>query len=142
WFDPKRALELAEKAVELNPADWACWNTKGVAAFRLRDWKTAAEALQKSIRISKGEGIDCFCLAMTRWQQGNHQEARQWFDQAITWIERTRSDDAEVRRFHAEAAALLGLAGPQAQIGRGGLPRAEAGAGDRAADAAGPEGQS
>src|SRR5262249_35093898 len=117
WFDPKRAVELARKAVALNPPDGNLWNTLGVAAFRLRDWKTAAESLQRSNRISSGTGIDCFFLAMTRWHQGKREEARQWFDQAIAWIERTKSEDPELRRFHAEAASLLGLDCPRPSPG-------------------------
>jgi len=126
WFDPKRALNLARKAVAVNPADWAIWNTLGVAAYRVRDWGTAAEALRKSIQINGGAGIDCFFLAMTRWHQGKRDEARQWFDQAIAWIERTRSEDPEVRRFHAEAAGLMGLPGPGPRPGTGGAPEAAA----------------
>ena len=123
WFDPKRALDLARKAVASNPADGDIWNTLGVAAFRIGDWGTAAESLRKSNRMSGGTGVDCFFLAMTRWNQGKRDEARQWFDQAIAWMKRTRSEDAEVRRFHAEAAALLGLPGPKPQPGTGGTSK-------------------
>ncbi len=75
WFDPKRALELARKAVALNPPDGSLWNTMGVVAYRAGDWKTAAETLKKSNRINGGTGIDCFFLAMTYWQQGDQEEA-------------------------------------------------------------------
>jgi serine/threonine protein kinase len=126
WFDSKQALELARKAVTLDPLKGDYWNTLGVAAYRVGDWKTAAESLQKSIQISGGTPLDCFVLAMTRWHQGKRDEARQWFDRAITGIERTRSEDPEVRRFHAEAAAVLGLPGPQPRPGTGGAPKAEA----------------
>jgi hypothetical protein len=94
-----------------------------VAAFRVREWETAAEALRKSVQINGGEGLDCFFLAMTRWHEGKRDEARQWFDQALAWIERTQSEDPELRRVHAEAAALLGRPGPQPQPGTGGSPR-------------------
>ena len=117
WFDPKRAVELARKAVALNPPDGNLWNTLGVAAFRLRDWKTAADSFRKSNNIIGGTGIDCFFLAMTRWHEGKRDEARQWFDQAIAWIERTTSEDPELRRFHAEAASLLGLDCPRPSPG-------------------------
>jgi serine/threonine protein kinase len=126
WFDPERALDLARKAVELNPPNGDFWNTLGVAAFRVQDWGTAAESLQKSININGGAGIDCFFLAMTRWHQGKPEEARQWFHQATAWIERTKSEDPELRRFHVEAAALLGLPGPRPQPATGGAPKAEA----------------
>jgi hypothetical protein len=119
-------LDLAQKAVALNPADGSIWNTLGVAAYRLRDWDAAAEALQRSVGITPGAGTDCFFLAMTRWQQGKRDDAHQWFDHAIACVERTRSEDPEPRRFHAKAAALLGLPGPQPQPGPGGAPNAAA----------------
>jgi eukaryotic-like serine/threonine-protein kinase len=126
WFDPKRALELARKAVERTPHNGDFWNTLGVAAFRLRDWKTAAESFRKSNQFNGGTGIDCFFLAMTRWHEGKRDEARQWFDQAIAWIQRTKPGDPELRRFHVEAASLLGLPGPEPTTGTAGAPMAKA----------------
>jgi hypothetical protein len=49
---------------------------------------------------------------MTCWRQNEREEARQWFDHALAWIRKSGSEDAELRRFHTEAAALLGLPGP------------------------------
>ena len=34
WFDPAQGLALAQKAVALEPNEWAFLNTLGVAAFR------------------------------------------------------------------------------------------------------------
>jgi serine/threonine protein kinase/Flp pilus assembly protein TadD len=130
WFDSKQALDLARKAVDLNPLSWAFWNTLGVAAYRARDYKTAADSLHRSIQLnSGGAGFDCFFLAMTRWRQGQKSEARQWFDRAVAWVERTKSDDSdlpELRRFHVEAATLLGLPCPKPPPGTGGGVKAEA----------------
>jgi tetratricopeptide (TPR) repeat protein len=126
WFDPKQALDLARKAVKRTPHNGECWNTLGVAAFRLRDWGTAAESFRKSNQINGGTGIDCFFLAMTCWHQGKRDEARQWFDQAVAF-EKTRSEDLELRRFHVEAAALLGLPGPGPQPGTAGPPARQKG---------------
>jgi serine/threonine protein kinase len=116
-YSPKQALISARKAVELNSGNWMCWNTLGVAAFRLGDWKTAEDALQKSISFNGGTGYDLFFLAMTRWHQGKCKEAREWFDRAVDWIAKNRSHEGqpkhELERFHAEAAGLLGLPGPE-----------------------------
>jgi tetratricopeptide (TPR) repeat protein len=118
WFDPKQALALARKAVALNPTHWYFWNTLGVAAYRVREWGTASEYLEKSIGINGGQANDCFFLAMTRWQQGKRKEARQVFQQAVEWISRNKAENnTELRRFHVEAAALLGLPGPGAKPG-------------------------
>jgi hypothetical protein len=127
WFNPKEALKLARKAVELNPNHWFFWNTLGVAAYRVRDWRTASDYLEKSIVRTGGDANNCFFLAMTRWQQGKRREAQQLYQQAIDWIQRNREDD-ELRRFHAEAAAMLGLPGPDSK------PEAVAGESDEARD--------
>jgi eukaryotic-like serine/threonine-protein kinase len=128
WFDSKRAEVLAREAVDMDPTNWAYWDTLGVAAFRNRDWDTAADSLLKSIHINGGEGIDYLFLAMTRWHQGQGPEARQRFDQAMAWIAKTKSADPELRRFHTEAATLMSLPGPDPQPAQRGEPKAQAGA--------------
>jgi uncharacterized protein HemY len=55
--DPKRAVELAKKAVKLAPKEGNYWNTLGVAQYRASDWKEAIAALEKSIEL----------LRATRW---------------------------------------------------------------------------
>jgi serine/threonine protein kinase len=115
-YQPEEAIVAARKAVELQPNNWLYLNTLGVAAFRVGDWKTAESSLQASIGINGGRAVDWFFLAMTRWHQGKRKDAREWFNQAVAWIARNKSDD-ELRRFHAEAAALLGLPGPESVEG-------------------------
>ena len=108
--NPARAAEHAKKAVELAPKEGDFWNTLGVAHYRAGDWKTAIEALEKSMQLRKGgDSLDWFFLAMARWQLGDKERARKWYDQAVQWMEKNNPKDNELRRFHAEAAALLGL---------------------------------
>ena len=103
-----KGSSLARKAVALEPNNWAFLNTLGVAAFRARDWKTATEVLQQSITFTGGGAHDLFFLAMTYWQQGNKEEARTFYDRAVAWTDKHKPKDPELRRFRAEAAALLG----------------------------------
>jgi WD40 repeat protein/tRNA A-37 threonylcarbamoyl transferase component Bud32 len=108
--DPRRAQELAQKAVEAAPERGEYWNTLGVADYRAGDWKAAVEALEKSMRLRRGgDSSDWFFLAMASWQRGVKDEARKQYDQAVQWMETNRPDDDELRRFRAEAAELLGL---------------------------------
>jgi tetratricopeptide (TPR) repeat protein len=116
WFDPKRGLEEARKAVELGPKNGSFWNTLGVAAFRTRDWQTAHDALERSIELTGGTAHDWFFLAMTRWIRGDRSEARRSFDQALAVIKPEQKDDPELRRFHNEAATLLGIPVPKAGL--------------------------
>ena len=114
-FEIARALDSAKKAIALNPEEWMYWNTLGVAAFRARDWKLAAESLEKSIDLNSGGGaIDFFFLAMTRWHQGKPDEAKELFDRAATYVQHNPGD-VELRRFHDEASALLMRPAPNAE---------------------------
>jgi len=108
WYNPTEALAFARKAVELQPGAWPFLNTLGVAAYRAKDWKTATEALQKSVTFTGGEAHDLFFLAMIHWQQGNKQLAQTCYDRADAWTEKNGPNDQELLRFRAEAAAVLG----------------------------------
>src|SRR5262249_9172415 len=55
--DERRALELAQQAVELAPATRSVWVTLGAARCQLGDWKGAAEALEKSVRIDSSSPL-------------------------------------------------------------------------------------
>jgi tetratricopeptide (TPR) repeat protein len=104
--DPKRAVELAKKAVTLAPDNGNLWNTLGVAHYRLGDSKEALVALQKSMDLSNGgESTDWFFLAMAHWKLGNDDEARKWYDKAIEATDRIEPN-YELRRFRAEALAV------------------------------------
>jgi tetratricopeptide (TPR) repeat protein len=107
WFDPARGFALARKAVALDPNNWKLLNTLGVAAFRAGDWKTATKAFQESITFTGGGAHDLFFLAMNYWHQGNKKDARVFYDRAVAWTDKHAPDDPELRRFRAEATALL-----------------------------------
>jgi serine/threonine protein kinase len=107
WFDPTQGLALARKAVAIEPNEWSFLNTLGVAAFRARDWKTAAKVFHQSITFTGGGAYDLFFLAMTYWQQGSKKEALEIYERAVAWTDKNKPNDPELRRFRAEAAALL-----------------------------------
>ena len=48
---------------------------------------------------------------MSHWQLGKKDEARQWYDKAVEWMEKNKPDDEELKRFRAEAEELLGTTG-------------------------------
>ena len=85
------------------------WNTLGVAHYHAVNWKAATVALKKSDELLKGNELsfNAFFLAMAHWQLGNKDEARKWYDQAVGWMEKNKPHDEELRRFRAEAEALL-----------------------------------
>ena len=108
--DPARPVELATQATTLAPQQADIWNALGVARYRAGDCKGAREALQRSMELRQGgSSADWFFLAMAQWQLGEKEQARKRFHQAVLWMDKNQPQDAELRRFRAEAAALLGI---------------------------------
>jgi tetratricopeptide (TPR) repeat protein len=113
--DPARALPLAKRAVELAPKDGNYWNTLAGASYRTGDWQAAVTALEKSMEFRQGgDSFNWFFLAMAHWQLGHKDEARQWYDRAVAWMEKNLPGDEILRGLRVEAAALLGLKDPSA----------------------------
>jgi serine/threonine protein kinase/Flp pilus assembly protein TadD len=115
--DPSQAIELAKKGINLEGhAGW--WQILGWAHYRAGAWRDSIAALEKSIESNKA-GADAdqlLFLAMAHWQLGHKEEARQWYDRAVSWIEKNQEAIAKedrigapIQSFRAEAAALLGL---------------------------------
>jgi tetratricopeptide (TPR) repeat protein len=132
--DPVRAVELARKAVELDP-QWICawntlgpahyratwtdgllhsgtsaWNTLSAALVRTGEWNLAIEALGKSMHVNGGgNSFDWFFLAMAHRQLGDREQARHWFDRGVEWMDKNMPGDLELVTIRSEAAELLGL---------------------------------
>jgi tetratricopeptide (TPR) repeat protein len=86
----------------------------GWAHYRTGAWQAAVEDLDESIRLQKdgGDSYQWFFLAMAHWQLSNRDEAQQWYDKAVEWMEKRQPDSEDLVRFRAEAAELLGLTEP------------------------------
>jgi serine/threonine protein kinase/Flp pilus assembly protein TadD len=110
---PGQAVAHAKKAVELKPGDGHPWNTLGAAHYRSGAWKAGVEALMKGVQLRQGgDSFDFFFLAMAHWQLGEKDKARAWYDRAVAWMDKNSPQNEELKRFRAEATALLGLAKP------------------------------
>ena len=110
---PGDAVEFARKAVADSPETGNYWNTLGVAQYRAGNWEGGLKALGKSVDLrSGGDGYDFFFLAMSHWQLGSKGEAREWHGKAIEWMDKNKPDDEELKRFRAEAEALLTIPAP------------------------------
>jgi serine/threonine protein kinase/Flp pilus assembly protein TadD len=108
--NPKRALELAKKALQLAPQDGESWKSLGAAQYCLGDWKAAIAAFEKANTFFMGGGSnEWFFLAMARWQLGEKDLARQAYGRAVEWMEKYHPKNEELRRLRAEAAELLGI---------------------------------
>jgi tetratricopeptide (TPR) repeat protein len=118
--DPRRAVGLAREGVERAPKTAALWNTLGVAEYRAGAWDEAIRALSRSVDLaSGGDANDWLFLAMAHWRKGDKDNARAWFDKAITWMDRHDSREDELNRFRAEAEALIRRDHPDARMPNG-----------------------
>jgi len=107
--DPARAVELAKEAVRLMPD--AHWNTLGAAHYRAGDHQAAVAALEQSMKVRNGgDSFDWFFLAMAHRRLGHGDDAREWYDKAVTWMDKNQPTNEELRRFQAEAAEVLAVA--------------------------------
>ena len=83
-------------------------NTLGVAQFRAGNWRASIAALEKSMSLRKGgDSHDWFWLAMSLWQLDRKEEASQWYDRAVTWMNEHAPQHEELTRFRKEAAELV-----------------------------------
>jgi serine/threonine protein kinase/tetratricopeptide (TPR) repeat protein len=116
--NPQRAVELAKELVQDSPKQSGRWNTLGVAYYRAGDWNHAIEALEKSEELAPGKTLayNAVFLAMAHWKLEEKEKARQWYDRAVSWMEKNRPKDPEIIQFRAEAAQLLGVADPKAPV--------------------------
>jgi tetratricopeptide (TPR) repeat protein len=117
WRDPRQAVTLAQKAVELAPKVGGYYTTLGVAHYRDGNWKAAVEALEHSMALRQGgDSFSWFFLAMARWRLDQKDDARQWYDKAAGWMEKHEPNNDELRRFRAEAAVLLGVSDGESKL--------------------------
>jgi tetratricopeptide (TPR) repeat protein len=108
--DSQRAVELAQKAVAGAPEVAGLHNTLGIAQYRAGKWQDAIASLERSITLAgHADGYDLFFLAMSRWQIGERDQARNDFAAAVDWTDKNKANDEELKRFRTEAEALPGI---------------------------------
>src|SRR5262249_7297800 len=86
-WDPEYAEALARHATALAPLVATCWNTLGVAQYRLGRYPEAINSLYKSLELREEdpEVVDLYFLAMCHAKQGNLAAAQACFAQAVRW---------------------------------------------------------
>jgi tetratricopeptide (TPR) repeat protein len=109
--DAALAVRLAQKAVAARPESPDYRNTLGVAHYRNGDDRAAVAELEAAMGLrAGGDSFDWFFLALAHWRLGDRDEARAWLDRAVQGMDRHKPHDDELRRFRAEAEAVLGEA--------------------------------
>jgi serine/threonine-protein kinase len=106
--DLDQAIRLARRSIELAETD-AAWNTLGVALFYTGRFEESIDALRRSVRLQgAGNLVDWLFLAMNHHKLGHTNEARDWYERAVDWMNGQSGVDPEFARFRAEADALFG----------------------------------
>ena len=68
-------------------------------------------ALEQALQLGEGgTSFEWFVLALAHARLGDAPLARENYDRAVQWMEKHKPQDAELRRFRAEAEAVLGIA--------------------------------
>src|SRR5262249_16722592 len=102
--------EWASKATVRSPLSPQAWNTLGIAHYRLGEYESAIAALERAMKLRPSEhASDQFFLAMAYWRNHDERQARQWYEKAVTWMDKNGLQDPELLRYRAEAAEVLGV---------------------------------
>jgi Flp pilus assembly protein TadD len=110
--EPKRAVSIAQRAVELAPQSGSYCNTLGVAYYRNGDDDKTIVTLMRAIELrGGGDGFDWFFLAMAHARRGDEDLAREWFERAQTWCLTQDPLSDELQRIQAEALHAMNRLG-------------------------------
>jgi Flp pilus assembly protein TadD len=110
--DIERAIELARKAVSIDPKNREAWNTLGVALWRAGEAAEARKALETSRSLGAGgdtDPADWLVLAAIEHAEGRGEEARALYDKSAKWIQENRPVDPDIQAFRREVAQILGI---------------------------------
>lgn len=113
--EPELAVQLGQRAVELDPQRRDYRNTLGVAFYRAQRWDAAARELEISLKDSANNGIayrNLFFLAAVEHRRGNAAKSREYLNQGREWCadhEAALPKEARelARKFREEAEAVL-----------------------------------
>ena len=110
--DTTRAVEIAQAVVAASPQTAYYRRTLGIALYRAGAWQEAIAHLEAGINLRESADSErlysAVFLAMAHWQLGEKDEARDWLKKAVQWMEQANANDADLKRFRAEAEYLIG----------------------------------
>lgn len=103
----EEALLAAKTANALKPTDFSLQNTLGVCYYRNGQWAEAIVKLEESVKGGADIPHNWLFISMAKWQLNQKDEARQLLTKSILW-KQGKSPNAELKKFYAEAEALIG----------------------------------
>jgi serine/threonine protein kinase len=107
--DPQRAVGMARQLVNQLPQVAAHWLLLGAGLYGAGDYGAAVPALERETQLPTGQtSTAALYLAMAHWRLGHREEARDWYQRAVTRMEQNELAGEGDPRLRAEAAKLLG----------------------------------
>jgi tetratricopeptide (TPR) repeat protein len=114
-----QTLQQADEAgVLATPLGAKFWSTLGVAQYRSGDWQAAITSFDRAYRLEQLEQHIVpygFFVAMSHWQLGDKDEARNWYNRT-TRLAPMYIDDWQIAGFRVEAAEVLGIEIPKEAV--------------------------
>jgi tetratricopeptide (TPR) repeat protein len=105
------AFDYARRAVDLEPANGAYWNTLAVALSCTGDWQLSLDALERSFALVTDPDVYDWIVSMFRnWPPEDVPSALQYARDVAELVAR-KAPDEELREAVEEAAELAGLSG-------------------------------
>ncbi len=114
--NPEISMEVFRKAHEMQRENWLYLAGLGRAYYRAGRWAEAIIEFTKSTKLPDGDnGLNFLCLSMAHWQLGEKEQATNWRDKAIEWIQNSNIDTSSLLwqwtyYIYPEAAELMGIA--------------------------------
>ena len=111
--DPKAAVPLAEKAVQLEPENPVYCNTLGVAYYRSGRYREAVDVLRDNLDRDEewSRAFDLYFLAMSHHHLGEAAQSQDYYAWAVRWPRKlpalSPSHLEELEAFRIEAKELL-----------------------------------
>src|SRR5262249_43555995 len=107
-LDPKDAVRLLRRAVEIEPKYAKAHHHLGRALYRAGEYEPSIASLEKAVALGNPKDAwHGFYLAMANARLGRRDEAKKHFDEAAAWQAKQQPRDPSLRRLREEAAAVL-----------------------------------
>ncbi len=114
------AREKLEQPPQFNEGLATLGVTGGVGWYRAGSYGGAVSFIDDFAAVDSGaDSYAWFYLAMAYHHQGEHEKARQQFQQATAWMDEHDPDNPELLELQREATQVLGLVDPGGETTRG-----------------------
>jgi tetratricopeptide (TPR) repeat protein len=106
--NPPRAVEFAQKVLEVELHGSGHWVTLGIAHYRQGEWRAAVSALESGAgKYPPDTGRGLFYLAMSYARLGDQERAQSCYKQATEWMEMNQPRNPDLARWRVEAEEVL-----------------------------------